>query len=34
MEAQEGLLRLAIERKSQRASGLEAQLSGTPANTM
>jgi exodeoxyribonuclease V alpha subunit len=31
IEAQEGLLRLAIERKSQRASGLEAQLSEAPA---
>jgi exodeoxyribonuclease V alpha subunit len=33
IEAQEGLLRLAIERKSQRASGMEAQLSFNEAHS-
>jgi exodeoxyribonuclease V alpha subunit len=34
IEAQEGLLRLAIERKSQRASGMEAQLSFNEAHSV
>jgi exodeoxyribonuclease V alpha subunit len=34
IEAQEGLLRLAIERKSQRASGLEAELLNSAANSV